>query len=325
MPAEFELIAEIFAPLAEGFPGALGLLDDAAILRPRPGRELIFTKDMLVSGVHFPEHDPARQVGKKLLRVNLSDLAAMGAEPVGYGLGIAIPDDFELAWLREFADGLAEDQATFGVSLIGGDTVSTPGPITFSLSMLGDLPEGQALTRSGAKAGDLVVVSGTIGDGALGLRVALGETLGLTTVHRDQVLNKLRQPQPQLALGQALRGIAHAAVDISDGLVADLGHICTASGLAAVIQAEKVPVSEAAVAYLDGEGGGALVPLLTGGDDYELLFAIAPESEERVMGIGDELSISLAVIGHMTEGERVEVLDVHGMPVTIERPGFSHF
>lgn len=325
MAAEFDLIAEIFAPLAANFPGALGLLDDAAVLRPRPGRDLVFTKDLMVSGVHFLDRDPADLVGRKLLRVNLSDLAAMGAEPIGYGLGIAIPEKSDLSWIRGFAAGLAEDQDIYGVSLIGGDTVATPGPITLSLSMLGDLPQGQALTRSGAKAGDLIMVSGTVGDGVLGLRITLGETLGLSQSHQDYVLGRLRLPQPRLALGRGLRAIAHAAVDISDGLVADLGHICRASGLAAVIRAEQVPISAAAVAYLGGEGRGDLTSLLTGGDDYELLFAVAPDAKQQVMSLGGDLGISLAEIGYLTGGADVTVVDANDLPLEIKRSGYSHF
>ncbi len=325
MLAEFNLIAEIFAPLAKDFPGALGLLDDAAIIRPRAGRDMVFTKDLMVSGVHFPEREPPEFVGRKLLRVNLSDLAAMGAEPVGYGLGVAFPENIDESWLRAFATGLAKDQELFGISLMGGDTVATPGPVTLSLTALGDLPSGQALKRSSARAGDLIMVSGTVGDGALGLRAVLGELTGLSGIHRAYLLERFRLPRPRLTLGQSLRGIAHAAVDISDGLVADLGHICVASGLGASVCVNKIPLSDAATEFLGVGGADLLPPLLTGGDDYELLFTVAPEDRDRVVALGEELDVPVTEIGRMVEGESVTVLGPHDVPLTFQQSGYRHF
>ncbi|NQV21203.1 MAG: thiamine-phosphate kinase [Rhodospirillales bacterium] len=325
MLAEFNLIAEIFAPLAKDFPGALGLLDDAAIIRPRAGRDMVFTKDLMVSGVHFPEGESPEFVGRKLLRVNLSDLAAMGAEPVGYGLGVAFPEHIDESWLRAFASGLAKDQELFGISLMGGDTVATPGPITLSLTALGDLPAGQALKRSSARAGDLIMVSGTVGDGTLGLRAVLGELTGLSGINRAYLLDRLRLPQPRLTLGQGLRGVARAAVDISDGLVADLGHICNASGLGASVHVDKIPLSGAATELL-GAGGVDLLPaLLTGGDDYELLFTVAPEDRDRVVALGARLNVPITEIGRMVEGESVTVLDSHDVPLAFQQSGYRHF
>jgi thiamine-monophosphate kinase len=325
MPSEFQMIAEIFAPLAEGFPGALGLLDDAAVLTPRPGRDLIVTKDLMVAGVHFPADDPARLVGKKLLRVNLSDLAAMGAHPVGYLLGIALPENSDLAWLKAFAGGLAEDQAAFGITLVGGDTVATPGPVTVSLTAFGDVPAGEALTRSGAREGDQIMASGTIGDGVLGLGVASDDWGQLTETHRAYSLNRFQVPEPRLALGQRIRSLAHSAADVSDGLIADLGHIGSASGLGAVVQAVDVPLSDAARAALDIAGQSLLPDLLSGGDDYELVFTVAPGSVDQVLSLGHELGVRVTKIGRMVAGKGVQVLDDAGSPIVLPSGGYSHF
>ncbi len=319
------MIAEIFAPLAEGFPGALGLLDDAAVLTPRPGRDLIVTKDLMVAGVHFPADDPARLVGKKLLRVNLSDLAAMGAHPVGYLLGIALPENSDLAWLKAFAGGLAEDQAAFGITLVGGDTVATPGPVTVSLTAFGDVPAGEALTRSGAREGDQIMASGTIGDGVLGLGVASDDWGQLTETHRAYSLNRFQVPEPRLALGQRIRSLAHSAADVSDGLIADLGHIGSASGLGAVVQAVDVPLSDAARAALDIAGQSLLPDLLSGGDDYELVFTVAPGSVDQVLSLGHELGVRVTKIGRMVAGKGVQVLDDAGSPIVLPSGGYSHF
>jgi thiamine-monophosphate kinase len=326
MSGEFQMIAEIFAPLAEGFPGAFGLLDDAAVVVPRPNRDLVVTKDLMVAGVHFPADDPARLVGKKLLRVNLSDLAAMGADPIGYLLGIALPKNSDLEWLKSFAGGLAEDQAAFGVALIGGDTVQTPGPVTVSLTAFGDLPAGKALTRARARDGDLIMVSGTIGDGTLGLGVVSGAWGELSELHRAYLLDRFRVPEPRLALGQGIRrGLARSAADVSDGLIADLGHIGAASGLGAVVKAADVPLSDAARAALDVAGPSLLPDLLSGGDDYELVFTVARASIDQVRALGRDLGISVTEIGRMVTGRDVQVVDGTGRPLAPTRRGYRHF
>ena len=247
---EFDLIETYFKPLAKGAPGALGLADDAAVLTPTGGHDLVVTQDMLVEGVHFRDTDPAGRVAQKALRVNLSDLAAMGATPVAYLLSLALPAAVDDAWVAAAAAGLAADQAEFGVHLIGGDTVSTPGPLTLSITALGQTPNGLALRRSGARPGDLVMVSGMIGDACLGLDVLEG---GDTTAPgapgapgADYLVDRYQLPSPRLSLGLALRGLATAAIDISDGLVADLGHLCGASGVGAAVDLGRVPVSPAA-------------------------------------------------------------------------------
>ncbi|MDF2781719.1 MAG: thiL, partial [Geminicoccaceae bacterium] len=263
---EFAFIAERLRPLAAGSPGALDLADDAALLDPPAGSELVLTKDAMVAGVHFLPDDPPGDIARKLLRVNLSDLAAMGAAPLGYLLALIRPKATAEDWLAEFCRGLAEDQATFGIGLLGGDTVSTPGPLALSLTALGHVPRGAALRRGGAKPGDDIWASGTLGDAALGLKVLQGELEAAPAVGA-QLVERYRLPQPRLALGQTLRGLASAALDVSDGLLADLGHILETSAVGAEIHAAALPLSPAARAL-----PGVREAALAGGDDYELLF-----------------------------------------------------
>src|SRR5690242_11974455 len=238
LPAEFGLIARHFRPLAG--PGALDLRDDTALLTPPAGRELVLTVDAMVAGVHFLPDDPPDLVGRKLLRVNLSDLAAKGAAPIGYLMTVSAPKDTPESWFAGFAAGLAQDQVRYGVTLLGGDTTSTPGPISLSLTIIGHVAAGTAIRRSGARPGDDIWVTGTIGDGALGLQVVLGRLADGSGF----LLDRYRLPQPRVGL--VLAGIASAGMDVSDGLVQDLGHICAAGGVGAEIQADAVPLSDAA-------------------------------------------------------------------------------
>ena len=321
LPGEFALIRDVLAPLAAGEPAALGLRDDAALIDPAPGLRLVHSVDMLVEGVHFFAADPAFEVARKLLRVNLSDLAAMGARPRCYLLGLAIPETLDIGWLREFARGLAADQARFALALAGGDTTATAGPACLSLTAIGEVAPGRALLRSGAAAGDHVYVSGSIGGAATGLRVLRGDALPLTDGEREAAIARYRMPEPRLALGRALP--ASAAADISDGLVADLGHICAASGLGARIRAARVPLSGAARAAL-GRGLG-IADLLTGGDDYELVFTAPAGRANAVREAAARARVPVARIGTMTEGEGVAVFDDAGAAIEIGAPGYRHF
>lgn len=326
MIGEFQLIARYFAPLAADAPAALRLEDDAALMTPPPGRALVLTADAMVAGVHYLPEDPPDQVAQKLLRVNLSDLAAMGAEPLGYLLTCAWPKDIREEWVAAFTQGLAEDQKTFGIQVLGGDMTSTPGPMTLSLTALGHVAPGQALRRATARAGDLVFVSGSIGDGALGLKVLLRAFPALEPEAADYLAERYRRPQPRLTLGRALaaRGLATACLDISDGLVADLGHIAEASGLAAEVEAHRVPLSAAARLLVADDL--TLFPLaLTGGDDYELCFTVAPEQAAAVAALAAELSLPLTPIGRMAEGQGVRVLDRDGEVLTLPKGGWTHF
>ena len=314
---EFELIAELFAPLAA--PGAFGLTDDAAIISPPAGNDVVMTKDMMVSGVHFLPGDPPDLVARKLLRVNLSDLAAMGATPHGYALGLSLPAEIDDTWLRAFAAGLGADQSEFGIELLGGDTTSTPGPLTLSLTAFGFAPTGRLLRRSGAHPGDAVYVSGTFGDAALGLRALRGE-LG----DPDGFLaSRYRLPRPRLALGAALPGIASAGLDVSDGLVADLGHLCAASGTGAVIEAALVPLSAQARQAIDG-APALIEAALAGGDDYELVFSVPSGHVEALERLAINVGIAVTRIGAIVAGEGVRVIDRAGRDVTPRRPGFRH-
>jgi thiamine-monophosphate kinase len=329
MRGEFELIRRYMAPLAKAAPGALDLMDDAALLDPPEGCELVVTADALVAGVHFLADDPPDLVARKLLRVNLSDLAAMGARPLGYLITAAWPEETEESWVARFAEGLAADQAAYGIALLGGDTTSTPGPLCLSLTALGAVPEGRALKRSGAVPGDLVFVSGTIGDSALGLAALDGSLTGPSEGARDYLIGRYRLPRPRLALGQALveGGLAHAAVDVSDGLVADLGHVCAASGLAGEIEAARIPLSGTARAALDGRAGEseALARLATGGDDYELAFAAPPESAGTLAALGRDLGLPLTRIGRITAGAGVRLLGPDGAEIDTGAGGWTHF
>jgi thiamine-monophosphate kinase len=314
---EFELIAELFAPLAA--PGAFGLTDDAAIITPPAGSDVVMTKDMMVAGVHFLPDDPPDLVARKLLRVNLSDLAAMGAAPHGYALGLSLPPMVGDDWLRAFAAGLAADQREFGIGLLGGDTTSTPGPLTFSLTAFGFAGHGRLLRRSGARPGDRVFVTGTIGDAALGLLALRGEL-----DDPDGFLaGRYRVPQPRVALGALLPGLASGGLDVSDGLAADLGHLCSASGVGAVIEAALVPLSPQARRAL--EHNPALIgTVLGGGDDYELVLSVPAERVDALHRCAAEAGQTVTVIGSIASGEGVCILDSDGAEIHLDRRGFRH-
>ncbi len=326
MRGEFELIERYFAPLAARTPGALALEDDAAILTPPSGEDLVFTVDTIVAGVHFLPDDPPEQVAKKLLRVNLSDLAAMGARPLGYLLSVALAKTVEEAWIASFAEGLAEDQMHFGLGVMGGDTTSTPGPATLTLTAVGAVPQGKALRRNAARRGDAVYVSGNIGDSALGLQYLKGILPALDGPDAAFLTERYRLPSPRLELGRALvkEGLAEAAIDISDGLMADLGHLCKRSGLAARIMAAAVPLSSAAQRLVEQESRH-LGTALTGGDDYELLFTASPEQARALATLAARLDLPLTRIGEMVEGSGVTLLDAENVEIRLEYPGWTHF
>jgi thiamine-monophosphate kinase len=319
---EFERIARFFAPLAG--PGGLGLLDDAALIDVPPGRQLVVTADALVAGVHFLANDPPDLVARKLLRVNLSDLAAMGASPLYYLMTTALPDSCGEDWLAGFAAGLAADQREFGISLIGGDSVATPGPATLSLTAIGSVAAGTAVRRNGALPGDTIYVTGTIGDAALGLAVLTGDLDIASGAERDLLVDRYRLPRPRLAIGTALPGVAHAMQDVSDGLVADLGHVCAVSGVAGVIEAATLPLSPAARHALDRDPG--LLPrILTGGDDYELLFTSSGDNAATIAALAQPSGPPITPIGRIVTGGGVRVLDRAGKDIALAITGFRHF
>ena len=314
LPREFSLIERYFRPLAG--PGALALTDDVALLRPPPGLDLVLSADAMVGGVHVLPDDPPDLVARKLLRVNLSDLAAKGAAPLGYLLTVAAPAATPDAWFASFAAGLAEDQHLFGLSLLGGDMTSTSGPFSLSLTILGTVPPGQAVLRKGAADGHGVFVSGTIGDAALGLDVLQGRLADPD----GHLVRRYRLPTPRLGL--KLADFAAAAMDISDGLVQDLGHLCRLGGVAAEIDTALVPRSEAACAA----GPQWLSRCLTGGDDYELLLAVPLAAEDRLAAAVARSGIPLSRIGRFVPGPpAVRVRGPDGQPMHFARPGWSHF
>jgi thiamine-monophosphate kinase len=322
-PAEFALIARHFRPLAAATPGALALSDDAALLDPPAGRTLVLAADAMVAGVHFLPDDPPATIGRKLLRVNLSDLAAMGATPLGYLMTTALAKETGDAWLAAFSAGLAEDQALFGCGLLGGDTVSTTGPVTLSLTIIGSVAVGAALRRNGARAGDELWVSGTIGDGALGLLALTGRLGAVSDVARTALAARYRLPEPRLTLGAALAGIATACMDVSDGLVQDVGHLARAAGLAAAIEAADVPLSAAARQAVAADAS-LLARCLSGGDDYELVFAAPPEKADAVIATAEAARTAVRRIGRFTAGQGVHVTGPDGAAMPFARGGWSH-
>ncbi len=320
---EFELIAKYFAPLAKGEPGALGLTDDAAYVGPRGGQDLVVTADATIAGVHFLAEDPPDTVAQKALRVNVSDLVAKGASPRGYLLTLVLPSDIGDAWIKAFASGLKRDQVRFGLTLIGGDTTATPGPLTIGITAFGEVAQGRMLTRGGAKVGDDVWVTGTIGDAALGLRVLKGDALKLSEAHRRALVARYRVPEPRIAIGRRLPEFAHASIDVSDGLIADLGHICELSKVGMEIAVRDVPLSAAAKAAV-GQGCD-VADLLSGGDDYELAFAVPPAARAKLLALTAETKVRLSRIGVVVKGRGVTALDAAGKPIRFERAGYTHF
>ena len=306
LPPEFSRIARHFRPIAG--PGSLGLTDDAAVFTPPVGRELVMTADAMVEGVHFLPGTAPGLIARKLLRVNLSDLAAMGAVPFGYLVTISVPRSLGDDWFAGFAAGLHMDQQAFGITLLGGDTTETPGALTLSLTAIGHVAPGTALLRSGAKAGDDLWVTGTIGDGVLGLHAARGEL-----ADPDGSL-RARYDLPTPRLGLPIVGWAHAAMDVSDGLFQDLGHICRASGVAAVVEAPRIPLSAAAVAA----GPAWRQTAWVGGDDYELLLAASP-------GQPPPAGLDVTWIGRCLPGEGVTVRGEDGAVLDLAGRGWSHF
>jgi len=324
--AEERLIARYFAPLATA-PGALGLGDDAAVLTPPPGCDLVLTTDGLIEGVHFMPHDPAGLIGGKALRINLSDLAAKGAGPVGFLLSIALPARIDRKWVANFAQGLGSDAASYGCPLLGGDTDRTPGPLSITIAAFGTVPHGRMVRRSTARAGDVVVVTGTIGDAALGLLKRkdglLEKRWNLTDDQSSALANRYLLPQPRTALAKAVREHASAAMDVSDGLVGDLAKLCRASGVAAEIDVARVPLSNAARAALAADP--ALVDtILTGGDDYEILLTLPPRRLEALRAAALAAEVAISEIGRVVAGAGARFIR-DGRALTFARPSYSHF
>lgn len=324
-PGEFELIERYFRPLATA-SAALNLTDDAAELTTDPDSDLVITADLIAAGVHFFADDPPRSIARKALRVNLSDLAGKGAEPFGYLLTLALPADWTEAWMAEFAAGLAGDQRRYKVSLLGGDTSRASGGATISITALGRVPHGKMVHRSGARPGDLVYVSGTVGDGALGLLVREGRLASrLTEPESAFLVDRYLHPQPRVDLAPAVRAFATAALDVSDGLVGDLAHICEASAVTAEIDAASMPLSPATRAAI-AAGPDLLTTVLSGGDDYEILATVAPANADLFAEAAREAGVPVTRIGRIAAGSAAPtVLDGEGRAIRFGARSFDHF
>jgi thiamine-monophosphate kinase len=323
---EDSLIARYFKPIATD-PGAFNLDDDAAALKVEGG-DLVVTTDAIVEGVHYLASDPPGTIARKALRVNLSDLAAKGATPAGFVLTLALRtvDD---AWLKPFAQALGEDAVSFDCPLLGGDTVSTPGPPMISITAFGQVPRGRMIHRSGAKPGDRVMVTGTIGDAALGLDIlkggAVAAALAGNAAAREMLTGRYRVPQPRNALATTVRDHAHAAMDVSDGLAGDLTKLCAASGVSAAIDAPGIPLSSAA-AKLVAQGAASLETLISGGDDYEILCVIPEARFEAFALAAGKAGVAVTSIGTIIAGTAApSFLDAHGRELVLTRRSFSHF
>ena len=323
---EDSLIARYFRPLATD-PGAFGLGDDAAVLKAH-GDDIVVTTDAIVEGVHFLPDDPPDTIARKALRVNLSDLAAKGAAPAGFVLTLALRKAEE-AWLKPFAHALGWDAIQFGCPLLGGDTVSTPGPLMISITAFGRVAAGRMVHRSGARPGDRVVVTGTIGDAALGLDILKGgaaaAALADDAAARQMLIGRYRTPQPRNALAAAVREFAHAAMDVSDGLAGDLAKLCEASGVSAVIDAQSIPLS-AAAASLRARGTVGIEAIVSGGDDYEILCAIPDDHADVFAQAARVAGVCVTTIGTIIAGTSAPtLLDAQGDQIILPRLSYSHF
>ncbi len=305
---EFGIIAQYFAPLAG--EGAFGLRDDAALLPQRPGHDVVVTTDAITEGVDFFGFDPSPSIARKALRVNFSDLAAKGATPAYYLLNLSLPHTITPDWLAGFADGLAQDQKEFGVTLLGGDTGATDGPLSIAVTAFGFVPTGKMVRRNGAHAGDHVYVTGTIGDSGGGLAIFRRENHSLSDAERDSLIARYRTPEPPVSFASALRGIAHASIDVSDGLIADLGHVAAASAVRIVVEGERVPLSAPLKAFW---GDNVLQRAVTAGDDYQIAFTAPPG-----------LTGPFTDIGRVETGQGVS-LTFNGAELALPSRGYRHF
>jgi thiamine-monophosphate kinase len=310
---EFDLIARIRARAGTRADIVLGIGDDAALLAPPPGLQLVVTADTLNAGVHFPEGSAAADIGWKALAVNLSDLASMGAEPAWCTLSLSLPQP-DAAWIDGFLDGFLDLAGRHGIALVGGDT--TRGPLSISVTAMGLVEPGGALRRDGARVGDDVWVTGTLGDAAGGLAL-------LSRAPADALRARLDRPTPRVEAGRALRGIATACVDVSDGLLADLGHVASRSGVGAQVDIDALPASDALMAAFDE---ATRVPLqASGGDDYELCFTAPADARARVDAVSSQFDLRITRIGCMVAGEGVLPVHSDGRSWSASRRGYDHF
>jgi thiamine-monophosphate kinase len=321
--SEDELIARFFAPSAG--PAALGLTDDAALLTPPAGCDFVLTTDALVAGVHFFADDPPASIARKALRVNLSDLAAKGARPLGFLLSLALPPDWTEAWLAAFAAALGDDGAAYGCPLAGGDTVKTPGPLTLSIAAFGAVPCGRMAARTGVRPGDRLYVTGTIGDAAIGLRVRQGRGPDLPPSERDFLVSRYLEPQPRVALAQAMAAYANGGMDVSDGFVGDLTKMLRVSGASARVDVDRLPLSQSARAAIAVDPD-LLAVALTGGDDYEIIASVPPGNADGFEAAAAAAGVPIAGFGEAVEGnDPPRFVARGGGTMTFAQGSYSHF
>ena len=325
---EEAIIQGFLAPLAAGFPGAFGLKDDCALLTPEPGTELVLKTDPVAEGVHFLPDDAPGDVAWKALAVNISDLAAKGATPIGYLMALSFPAPPSSDWLAAFAQGLEQAQKQFGCHLMGGDTDRRPGPITVSITAVGSVPRGGMVRRNTARAGDAVFVSGTLGDSALGLLLRrnprLAETWGLTAADAGHLRGRYLRPSPRLGLGETLRGHSAAAMDISDGLAKDLARMCSASGCGAQVRLAELPLSPAAGKALAADPR-LIMAIAAGGDDYEILACVPADKASDFVAAAHAAGVEMTRIGTLSQGSDVIFEGAGGVPVSFPSSGWDHF
>jgi thiamine-monophosphate kinase len=326
LSGEERLIARYFRPLATA-PSAFGLGDDAATLTPPAGCDLVLTTDGVIAGVHFFPTDPPQSIARKALRMNLSDLAAKGAAPIGFLLSIALPTSTQEPWIAAFAEGLGQDIGHYGCPLLGGDTDRTPGPLSISITAFGTVPHGAMVRRATAKPGDIIAVTGSIGDAALGVLIHrdadLAKQWHLSSAASEYLQQRYLLPQPRNALAEALRAHASAAMDVSDGLAGDLAKLCRASGLAAVVDVAAVPLSDAARAALSADAK-LIERILTGGDDYEIVLTLPEAKFGSLRAAAQTAGLPLAKIGQVASGQGVRFLR-EGKALSFAQPSYSHF
>jgi thiamine-monophosphate kinase len=323
-----ESIIRLLAPLAAGYPGAFGLMDDCAVVTPEPGTELVLKTDPVAEGVHFLSGDAPEDIAWKALAVNVSDLAAKGAKPVGYLMALSFPEAPTGEWMARFADGLRAAQERFGCHLIGGDTDRRAGPLTISITVVGSVKQDGMVRRGTAKPGDVLFVSGTLGDAALGLALrkepGLARGWGLTPEEGGHLRQRYLRPEPRLALAPALRAHVSAAMDISDGLAKDLGRMCQASGCGAHVRFTDIPVSAAGARAVAADPK-LMDRIVAGGDDYEILAAVAPDREAAFAQSAAAAEVPVAAIGSMTPGRGVLIEGADGRPFELKDTGWDHF
>ena len=325
---EDDLVREFLAPLAAGFPGALGLKDDCAVLAPAPGMELVLKTDPVVAGLHFFADDDPADIAWKALAVNLSDLAAKGATPRIYLMALSLPEAPERAWMAKFAAGLGEAQRAFGIQLAGGDTDRTPGHFSICMTVVGEVPAGRMVRRAAACAGQAIYVSGTLGESALGLALrtdaALAHRLGLASEEAARAIRRYLRPEPRIALAPALLAHAVAAMDLSDGLLKDLGRMCRASGVGACVEASALPLSSAMRRAIEAEPA-RIAAAIASGDDYEILATVEKPSCATFEAAARLAGVAVTRIGEITAPPDVHVLDADGAPISTPRSGWDHF